>query len=315
MKKNSFAFEWILALSILIVSCTLALRFGSVFDADPEIIYQLRLPRVLLAIAVGMGLSVAGACLQALFSNPLCEPYTLGISSGAALGAVIGTTLGGFWVFSGLAITAFIGALVFTAILYFVSIRPGNSALTLLLSGVMMGFFGSGLVALWMALADSNGIQSAVLWLLGDLSRARMGGACVTLLFSLLFSVILWLRSKQLDVLLMGEEDARSLGIEVSHLRRRVIFVVSLLVSFCVSASGMIGFLGLLVPHLVRRRVGALHGKMLPLCAVWGATLLVIADMLARISVRPFELPVGVVTALVGAPVFLWILLKREASV
>ncbi len=315
MKKNSFTFEVVLAFSFLIVSCFLALRFGSVFDADSSIIYQLRLPRVLLAVAVGMGLSVAGACLQALFSNPLCEPYTLGISSGAALGAVIGTTLGGFWIVSGLTISAFIGALAFTLVLYFVSIRPGNSTLTLLLSGVMMGFFGSGLVALWMSLADSNGIQAAVFWLLGDLSRARMGGAWVTLFSSCILSGALWLRSRQFDALLMGEEDAISLGVDVSVLRRRVIIVVSLLVSLCVSASGMIGFLGLLVPHLVRRRVGALHGKMLPLCAVWGATLLVIADMLARVSVRPFELPVGVVTALVGAPVFMWILLKRGSQV
>jgi iron complex transport system permease protein len=164
-----------------------------------------------------------------------------------------------------------------------------------------------------MAVADSNGLQAALFWLLGDLSRARLQGALFSFGAVLLVSGVLWLRWRELDALLLGEEAAASLGLDVASSRRKLVLITSVLVSLCVSAAGMIGFVGLVIPHFCRRLTGALHLRLLPLCAIWGAATLTLADALARAIARPFEIPVGVVTALIGAPVFLWILLGRPA--
>lgn len=304
----------VVGITIALLAFVLSLRYGAVSGADMDLVIQLRLPRVLLAAAVGMGLAVAGAVLQALFTNPLCEPYTLGISSGSALGAIAGSALGIGAEYGGVGFTAFAGALLFAAILYLLGARRGMATSDLLLAGVMLGFFGSSLVALWMALADANGIQGALFWLLGDLSRARLRGAVMTwaAVGFLVFS--LWVRSRDLDALLMGEEDAQALGVPVRGVRRRVLILSSLLVGFCVSAGGMIGFVGLMVPHLVRRFAGSLHRSLLPLAAVWGAAVLMVADLLARVTAAPYELPVGVVTALFGAPIFVWALARPRTG-
>lgn len=297
-----------------VLAFVLALKLGAADDASIEVIAQLRLPRAVLAGALGLGLAVAGAALQALFTNPLCEPYTLGISSGSALGAVLGASLGLQWTFAGLAGTAFLGALFFAFILYVISLRAGSSNLTLLLAGVMLGFLGSSLVALWMALADANGLQGAMLWLLGDLSRARLHGAVFSFCSAILLTFAIWLKWRDLDALLMGEEGALALGVSVPVVRRRLIVLISVLIGLCVSGGGMIGFIGLVVPHFARRFVGSLHLRLLPLCGILGATTLTAADVVARIIARPYELPVGVVTALIGAPLFLWVMLQRRES-
>lgn len=297
-------FGWVLAV-------VLALRVGA-SDAGSELIIALRLPRAILASAVGMGLAVAGAALQALFANPLCEPYTLGISSGASLGAVVASSFGLGLAFSGLAAPAFFGALVVTGVLYFISLAPGASRLMLLLGGVMLGFLGASLVSLWMALVDPNGLQSALFWLLGDLSRARLSGSVFSLLGVAAISVAIWAHWRDLDALLLGEEAAAASGVDVRSSRRQLVLLTSLLVSLCVASSGMIGFIGLVIPHFARRFAGAPHRRMLPLCALMGAAVLTSADALARALVRPYELPVGVVTALVGAPVFLWVMLRSS---
>jgi ABC-type Fe3+-siderophore transport system permease subunit len=306
----------ILAVLAWALAALFALKTGAIQDAAPEVIAQLRLPRVILAGAVGMGLAVSGAVLQALFSNPLCEPYTLGISSGSALGAVLGVSLGLEGSMAGLSMPAFAGALFFASILYLISHRPGAGNMTLLLAGVMLGFLGSSLVALWMALSDANGIQSAMLWLMGDLSRARLQGAALSLASTVSVTAVLWTRWRELDALLMGEEGAESLGVPVRPTRRKLILLVSVLIGVCVSSCGMIGFLGLVVPHFVRSRVGALHRALIPLSALWGAAVLTAADGVSRWAARPYELPVGVVTALVGAPLFLWIVIRgrREGA-
>jgi iron complex transport system permease protein len=293
----------------------LSLKIGAAADLDSEIMMQLRLPRALLATAVGMGLSVAGAILQAIFTNPLCEPYTLGVSSGSALGAVAGAWIGLPLVLSGLTGSAFLGALAFGFLLYLISMRSsGDGKFTLLLSGVMLGFFGSSLVAVIMALSDPNGIQGALFWLLGDLSRARPQGAWVALATILGLVAVTFTRWRGLDALLVGEENALSLGVDVTRVRRSLLLISSLIIGICVSGGGMIGFVGLVVPHIARKMVGSLHRKLIPVCAIYGALALTAADMLARIVVRPYELPVGVVTALLGAPLFLWILLRRKEA-
>jgi ABC-type Fe3+-siderophore transport system permease subunit len=298
-----------------IVSFFIGLNLGAVEDASFELIADVRLPRTLLASSVGMGLSVAGAALQALFSNPLCEPYTLGISSGAALGAVIGVSLGVQWMLAGVTGTAFIGAALFAGILYVISLRRNCENLTLLLTGVMLGFLGNSLVAIWVALSETNGIQSAINWLFGDLSQARLKGSIFSSFGVLVASILLWFHWGDLDGLLMGEEGARSLGVDVARVRRRIITFSSLLIAICVSAGGMIGFVGLVIPHFARRWAGSLHQKLLPLCAIWGAVALCTADWVSRIVIRPYELPVGIVTSLIGAPVFVWILLQKSRQV
>lgn len=305
---------YVLGLAAWALAFTLALKLGAIEGASVEIIAELRLPRAILATAIGMALAVAGAVLQALFANPLCEPYTLGVSSGSAFGAVLGASLGLNIMFWGLGLSAFAGALLFMGVLYLISLRPGVGNLTLLLAGVMLTFLGSSLVALWMALADANGLQGALVWLLGDLSRARLEGSLFALVSCSLLSFSLWAGSRHLDGMLMGEEGALSLGIQVDQVRRRLIIIVSLLVGLSVSAAGMIGFLGLIVPHFARKVVGSMHYRLLPLCAIWGAAALTFADMLARVVARPYELPAGVVTALIGAPLFLWVMLERPKS-
>jgi ABC-type Fe3+-siderophore transport system permease subunit len=314
MERDKIGQAYFIALLGLVTAFAIALKFGAVGNLELASVVELRLPRALLALAIGMGLSVAGAALQALFANPLCEPYTLGISSGSALGAVLGASLGVEWMFSGLAPTAFVGALVFALALYFVALRRDAGNVTILLVGVMLGFLGSSLVTVWVALSDSNGIQGAMTWLWGDLSRARMDGAIFSLVAVLGSTGLIWARWRELDALLMGEEGALSLGVDVGAARRRLILLTSLIIGICVSAGGMIGFVGLIVPHFARRFVGSLHLTLIPLCAAWGGVALLLADTGARVIARPYELPVGVVTALIGAPVFLAIMLKRRAA-
>ncbi len=312
MARNRMALALIASMGAWLVSAFLALYLGAVDDAGWELILQLRLPRLLLASAVGAGLAVAGTALQALFANPLCEPYTLGISSGSALGAVIGITLGIQSSAFGLSVPAFLGAMAFSAFLSVIAMRPGVGNLTLLLAGVMLGFLGSSLVALWMATADPNGVQAAIFWLLGDLSRARHEGAAISLGAVLLLTIFLWSRWRSLDALLMGEEGAMSLGISVASVRRQLLFSSSILVGLCVSGAGMIGCVGLVVPHFARRWIGSLHRRLIPIAAIWGAVTLTAADAISRYALRPYELPVGVVTALAGAPLFLWAMLQRR---
>src|SRR5262249_31322341 len=157
----------------------------------------------------------------------------------------------------------------------------------------------------------SVGVQGAIFWLTGDLSRARLEGAMISLFLSFVLSVLIWMQSRELDALLLGEEGAMALGVSVGSVRRRMILLVALLVALCVRGSGMIGFVGLVVPHFGRRWVGSIHLALIPLCALLGAAGLTLADAMARIAARPYEIPVGVVTAIIGAPVFLWIMLKK----
>jgi iron complex transport system permease protein len=297
---------------VLAVAASLAI--GATRDLDWAWIRELRVPRTILAFAVGAALSVAGAVLQAFFKNPLCEPYTLGVSSGATLGAVIGATLGLNSLFFGLSPTALAGAAVFSGVLLLSSRSRRISASTLLLVGVMLGFLGSSFVAVWMAIGDPAGVQSAMSWLLGDLSRAEGTNALLTL--GLVVGVLgaLLVEHRSYDALLLGEEEANAIGVDVRKLRVRAILWTSLLVSVAVSLSGMIGFVGLIVPQLVRGSGSALHRRVLPLSALAGGTVLVAADTVARAIIAPYELPVGVVTAIVGAPFFIAILLRRRRA-
>jgi iron complex transport system permease protein len=306
-KKNLIVFFF-----VWVVCAFLALHIGVTEHLDWDLIVKLRLPRVLLASALGLGLAVSGAVLQTIFSNPLCEPYTLGISSGAALGAVIGSTFGLMWNPGGLFVSGFMGSMVFAAILVTIAKKVTGKTTPLLLGGVMLSLLGSSLVALWMAIADPNGVYGAVIWLLGDLSRARLYGSIAVMASLIFLTLVLTSWWRQLDAFLLGDENALSLGVDVQAVRNKAILVTSVIIALCVSSGGIIGFVGLVVPHFVRKFTGSLHFRLIPNCAVWGAITLTLADVLSRMIHQPYEIPVGVITALLGIPIFLFLILETK---
>ena len=282
--------------------------------AEPAIIVQqIRLPRILLAALVGAALAVSGTVLQALLRNPLADPYVLGISSGAALGAILALWLGGR-VASASPLTAFAGALLTTAWVYLLGRRSGRLAsYTLLLAGVITASFLSAVILFIMTLLSTRDVRGAAFWLMGDLSVAA--GAQLRLLIPViaLGAAALYWFAKDLNVLLLGEEEAAHLGVDVARVETIVYLLASLLTGMAVSVSGAIGYLGLLVPHLGRMLVGNDHRTLLPTAALGGAIILVLSDTLARTVIAPAELPVGAVTAVAGAPVFIY-LLRRTAG-
>jgi len=277
------------------------------------IIREIRLPRILLAMLVGASLAVAGTVLQALLRNPLADPYVLGISSGAALGDITALWLGGR-IAAASPLMAFVGALLTMAWVYLLGRRGGRLAsYTLLLAGVITASFLSAVILFVLSQLSTRDVRGAAFWLMGDLSvvtsvQFRLLFPCV-----LLVLVALYAFAKDLNVLLLGEEEAAHLGVNVARVQTAVYFLASLLTGVSVSVSGAIGYLGLLVPHLGRMLVGNDHRTLLPTAAFGGAIVLVTSDALARTVVAPSELPVGAVTAVAGAPVFIY-LLRRSAG-
>ena len=275
------------------------------------IVHDLRLPRILLAFVLGGSLAVSGASLQALLRNPLADPYLLGLSGGAGLGAVIAIALGApeAWAVPG---AAFAGALCAVALVYQLG-RAGSGRLDpriLLLAGVVTSGFATAIMSALMVLSSAVELRNAFLWLLGGLGRSSWPLLGLVLVWIPIPLVLLFTSARSLDLLALGEETAGYLGAEVERVKRRVVLSTALLTAATVAAAGMIGFVGLVIPHAVRRILGPLHARLLPLSFVVGGVLLIGADALARVVARPVELPVGVVTALVGIPVFT-VLLKR----
>ncbi len=296
----------------LAASAALSLLLRLDFENASLLIWELRLPRLLLALAVGAGLSVSGLVLQTVLGNPLAEPYTLGIASGAALGAAIGATVGSSASFLGWNAGAVMGAGVVIALLLTVISRGGRGQESIVLVGVMVSLTAASLLAIWMALADPMGVQSLNFWLLGDLSRAGTGTALS--LLGLVTAVSAWflVRSKTLDAFLFGEEWVESFGVSLPKTRKTAIALVSVVVGFCVGAAGVIGFVGLMVPHLMRQWTRtSRHFHLIPLCFLGGAVILTLSDSIARAAGEPRELPVGAVTALLGAPLLIRLFLRK----
>ena len=304
---------YLLASLALLFSALLSLFLRLDFTNAILLLKELRIPRLILAIAVGGGLSLSGVVMQTVLSNPLAEPYTLGIASGAALGAAIGTSLGLKLSFFGLNVGAVIGAFAVLLILLKLAAKTARENDSMILLGVMLSLTGASLLAIWMALADPLGVQSVNFWLLGDLSRVGFSSAIALLFLTTLISAYFWIFSKKLDAFLFGEEMAESFGVSREQTQKISIFLISILVGFCVSAAGMIGFVGLVVPHLVRRSIKtSRHFHLIPLSVLWGAVVLTLSDALARSVGEPHELPVGAVTAVIGAPAFIYIFLKKR---
>ena len=274
-----------------------------------KIILEIRFPRILMAVAVGGGLSVAGAVFQAILMNPLAEPYILGISSGGSFGAVLSFVLG--LSFFGTQIFAFAGALIVVFIVFllgrrFGEIEPG----VLLLSGVMVGaFFGAGILIMTTMLDTS--LRTAIFWLIGSLSFAETKNLYFVLPVTLIATVILVLNSYKYNVLALGSDGAKQLRINTNRVKNIAYVLASLLVGSVVSISGIIGFVGLIIPHVSRMLFGQDYRIIIPSSFFLGASFLILADTLARNIMSPAELPVGAVTAIIGAPVFIYLLKKR----
>ena len=278
---------------------------------------SLRLPRVVAAVLAGAALAVAGVGFQALTRNPLAEPSVLGVSSGAAFGVVLAQILGlqtGIVAALGVAAFAFAGALLAAGIVYAVARAPGGLAVqTLLLAGVIVGIFFSAAITVIISLVDFNRLSGVIHWLLGNLAPIPRASLA---LFALLAAGGVWLilrRARELNLLALGEEAAGQLGVDAERLKRRVFVGAALLTGTVVAFTGPIGFVGLIVPHVLRGLVGQDNRLLVPTAAVAGAAFLLAADTLARNVVAPAELSVGVITAFCGAPFFVWVLRTRSA--
>ncbi|MBN1301535.1 MAG: iron ABC transporter permease [Melioribacteraceae bacterium] len=305
-----------IALSIGSVNIPIPEIFNSIFgneanEVNHRIITELRLPRIILAVAVGGGLSVAGVVFQSILLNPLAEPYILGVSSGGTFGAVFALFLGlTFW---GQQLFAFTGALMVIMIVYSLGRRGGTvNPNTLLLSGVMTGAFFSALILFFITFVDGS-FRSALFWLLGNLSLAQSYEIWIVFPIVIILSAILFLFSNRLNLLSLGDETADHLGINSKSTRKLVYLFSSLLVGAVVSISGIVGFVGLLVPHSCRIIFGTDNRLLIPASFFVGSIFLIFSDLLARTLISPSELPVGVITAVVGAPVFIY-LLKSQRS-
>jgi iron complex transport system permease protein len=304
--------HWLMLGLFLLVSVLLSLFINLNWEQAPIVLEKLRFPRLCTSIAVGGILALAGVILQTLLSNPLSEPYTLGVASGAALGAAMGSSLHGMATFFGLNLGAIVGAALVLGLLTGFIRRSSVNAETLILLGVMLSFLTSGLLAVWMALADPVGVQSITFWLLGDLSRVELKTAILLCVLALLGTLFFFTQSKKLDAFLFGEKWVESFGVDFKKNQKIGILIISILVGASVSAVGMIGFVGLVVPHFARKIVGARHRTLIPYCVVLGAAALTASDAVARVMGYPHELPVGAITSILGAPVLILILIKNS---
>lgn len=278
-------------------------------SAAAPIVRGLRLPRVLLGFLVGGSLAVSGAVLQALIRNPLADPYLLGISGGAAIAAVlvIAAGAGAAWV---LPLAAFAGAMAALLLVYRLSLVQGRrlDPHILLLAGVVVSAFTGALVSAVLTLSPAAQLRNAFLWMLGGLGGASWQALGIFAAYAVLPLVVLALRARAFDLLALGDDTARHLGVEPAALRRTAYLATGCLTAAAVATCGMIGFVGLVVPHAIRRLWGPLHATLLPAAFLLGGSFLVLADTVARAIAPPIELPVGVVTSLVGVPLFAMLL-------
>lgn len=285
------------------------------------ILGQIRLPRTLLGLAVGAVLALSGVTMQGLFRNPLADPGLVGVASGAALGAAV-AIVGGSWLggipewFSPYLLSgcAFVGGLGVTALVYRLGRRDGQTSVaTMLLAGIALTALAGSAVGLFTYLADDATLRTLTFWNLGSLNGASYERLWPLLLVTA--AVALWLprRAQALNALLLGESEARHLGIDVEALKRELVFCTALGVGAAVAAAGLIGFIGLVVPHLMRLLAGPDHRVLLPASLLAGGALLLFADLVARLALAPAELPIGIVTAFLGAPFFLFLLIRGRS--
>ncbi|MCK1796165.1 iron ABC transporter permease [Streptomyces sp. XM4193] len=288
---------------------------GAPLDRVGEsVLWNVRLPRVVLAMLVGASLGCAGALMQGVFGNPLAEPGVIGVSAGAAVGAVASIALGltflGNWT---LIVCAFVSGLITVLVVYLLSRAGGRTeVVTLILTGVAVNAFAMALIGLAIFFADNAQITQITFWQLGSLSQATWPKVLAVLPCALAGLLLAPLYARKLDLLSLGERQARHLGVDVERLRIVLVLVVALLTAAAVAVSGIVAFVGLLVPHLLRMAAGPGHRFLVPGSALAGALVLLVADLAARTLAQPAELPLGVLTALVGSPFFFWLLRRTR---
>ncbi|RQD69662.1 MAG: iron ABC transporter permease [Tindallia sp. MSAO_Bac2] len=284
-------------------------------DSAISIILFVRLPRIILAFLVGYGLSVVGSSMQGMLKNPMADPFIIGTSSGAALGAALAIVLNlnqtflGFGAVSGM---AFLGALLSTSIVYQLA-RTGSRVpvTTLLLAGIATGQFFSAILSFVMVIA-SRDVSSIIYWTMGSFSARGWNHVLLVIIPMVLGSGLLMIHARDLNLLLIGEETAQNTGVEVEKVKIVILIVSTLMTAFAVSVSGIIGFVGLIIPHITRMVVGPDHRVLIPACGIMGGIFLVMTDTFSRTVIAPTELPVGVLTALAGAPFFIYLLRKAK---
>ena len=326
------ALTWLLFGAAALVACLLAPLVGStsislsrVFDssvpfadnADAQIFFVARLPRVLAAVLVGSSLAASGVVLQALLRNPLATPFTLGVSAGAALGAMLALTLNlssGIAGFSAVPLASFAGSLGAVAIVYGLARarRRGLSTNVLLLAGVTLNSFFSALILFVQFLSDFTQTFRTVRWLMGDLDVSSYAPLVASLPPIALSFAAFAVLPRRMNLLSISDESAASRGVDVHNTQRIAFLSASLATGAAVSLGGPVGFIGIVVPHLIRLMVGADHRLVLPASAFGGAAFLVVCDTVSRTALSPLEIPVGVVTAIIGGPFFLWLLIRNR---
>jgi len=283
-------------------------------NADAQIFFIARLPRALAAALVGGTLAAAGVVFQGLLRNPLATPYTLGVSAGASLGAMAAITFGSAWAVGGVASASLAGAFLAVLIVYALAAarHRGLSTTVLLLAGVTLNAFFSALILFVQYVSDFAETYRALRWLMGDLDVASYTPVLYALpLVAIAFAAFAWL-ARPLNLMSVGADAAATRGVDVERVQRTAFFAASLATGAAVSVGGPIGFVGIIVPHLVRLLVGADHRLVLPASVGFGAAFLVACDALARTIFAPIELPVGIITAVIGGPFFLWLLITRR---
>ncbi|MET0921471.1 MAG: iron ABC transporter permease [Acidimicrobiia bacterium] len=299
-----------------VIAHRLGLNIGTQPDALVDsVVWDIRIPRVLLAMVVGGALGCAGAAMQGAFANPLAEPGIIGVSSGAALGAVaaivLGFTLLDTWSVAG---AAFVGGLITVAIVYFASRSDGRTeVVTLILTGVALNALTGAVIGLFTYLSTDAELRSITFWTLGSVAQATWPKVLVVMPIAIIGIILASSQARKLDLLSLGERSARHLGVNVERLRILMLVVVAMLTASAVAVSGIILFVGLVMPHIIRMIAGPGHRVLLPASALAGALALVVADTVSRTVIAPSEIPLGVLTALVGAPFFLWMLRRTRA--
>jgi len=306
-----------LALLVIIAVCTL---IGPSKTTDSDVLLKIRLPRIILAALVGAALACAGVTLQAILRNPLADPYILGISSGAALGVITAMVFGisiSFWAGSTISLFAFIGAIGTVWLVWFIGhFAAGSGAVTsLLLAGVVINAFFSAIIMFLTSIAKSNQVRATAMWLMGNLtdkdtSVLVVSGLCIIAGIIILISI-----AARLNVLSLGYAEAKALGVNTTKIKLIAFGVSAFITAIAVSLTGLIGFVGLIVPHGVRLVCGPDHRQLIPISAFTGAAFLAIADTIARSAFAGSELPVGVITALIGGPFFLILLARNSRKV
>lgn len=291
---------------------------SEISDSSKAIILNIRLPRVLLGILVGASLASAGTAFQGMFKNPMADPYVIGISSGAALGASIAIVLGlstSFFGISFISLFAFLGSLITVFMVYFIAkVKSKIPVTTLLLSGIALGQFFTAIMSFLMVIYTKD-MEKIIFWTLGSFSGKGWEPLIHISIPTIISIIILNFFSRDLNIILTGEQSAQSLGVEVEKVKMYILILSSFMTSMVVSVSGIIGFVGLIIPHIVRLIIGPDHRILLPASALVGGIFMIFTDTIARTIISPVEIPVGIITALFGGPFFIYLLRKKKKEI